>query len=153
MSTCLFKTRNNHDNVRSRLDWEISFFISTPFPPPPPYRRPSYVVFVISTIEDCIQKVENEQLVKRSKHYALGDHFTEKPVLDGQPRDLCWCLLVRGAHLTQVSLSEFSWPFALITVCSDIVKRKFLRKSRYTSVFLRSTYSVTKIRPLYQVAA
>lgn len=39
---------------------KFHFFISTPFPPPPPYRRPSYVVFVISTIEDCIQKVENE---------------------------------------------------------------------------------------------
>lgn len=50
----LFKTRNK---VCSQLNWDISFFIGTHSPHPPNGRLP-YVVFVVSTIEDYIRRVQ-----------------------------------------------------------------------------------------------
>ena len=53
------------NNVRSGLKLgHLIFFIRTspPLPPPPHYGRPSYVVFVVGTIEECIRGVQNEGL-------------------------------------------------------------------------------------------
>ena len=54
------------NNVRSGLKLgQLIFFIrpSPPLSPPPPhYGRPSYVVFVVGTIEECIRGVQNEGL-------------------------------------------------------------------------------------------
>ena len=55
------------NNVRSGLKLgHLIFFIRTSPPPPPPppphYGRPSYVVFVVGTIEECIRGVQNEGL-------------------------------------------------------------------------------------------
>ena len=49
------------NNVRSGLKLgHLIFFIRTS--PPPHYGRPSYVVFVVGTIAECIRGVQNEGL-------------------------------------------------------------------------------------------
>ena len=62
----MFKTRNN---VRSWLDWDISFFY-------PYFLLAKYVVFVVGTIEDCIHGVQNVvRVLKKGPRSELMDEL------------------------------------------------------------------------------
>ena len=50
----------------------LSFALPSPNPPPLPYRRLSYVVFVVGTIEDCIRG--SKMLLAYSRRSDRGEH-------------------------------------------------------------------------------
>ena len=69
--------QETNDVLRSRLVRTFHFLF--PLPPPTPYRRLSYVVFVVGITEDCIRGVQN--VVSLIARWREGGRKMEYPTL------------------------------------------------------------------------